>query len=199
MIQIDGVLTPAPNKWTDTSAHPWRRLFARFLDGVLIGTPIWLAIGIVFYAVDPIGAGSFFLLFEGPAGRAFDSILTLLVMLPIQVLFIGLIGTSPGKWVFGVRVQQPDGRPIGLARAFHRELRVWTIGYCLGLPILVLLAMWTSKRTLEEIGKTTWDLDGGHVVIHRSPGVRQSSLNGLGVMVGISATIGLEMLARMPA
>lgn len=55
----------------------------------------------------------------------------------------GLLGYSIGKRVLGLRVENPDGRPIGLVRAFVR-----TALLCLVIPALV---MTDDKRGVHDV------------------------------------------------
>ncbi|AXT84674.1 hypothetical protein C6I20_05355 [Aeromicrobium sp. A1-2] len=58
-------------------------------------------------------------------------------------LLVGLLGTTIGKRIFGMRVEGPDGRSIGLLRAAVR-----TALLCLVIPAIV---MTEDKRGLHEI------------------------------------------------
>jgi uncharacterized RDD family membrane protein YckC len=58
-------------------------------------------------------------------------------------LLTGLLGTTIGKRIFGLRVEGPDGRGIGLLRAMVR-----TALLCLVIPALV---MTDDKRGLHDL------------------------------------------------
>lgn len=72
---------------------------------------------------------------------------------PLGVFFVevslltGLLGTTIGKRIFGLRVEGPDGRPIGLARAALR-----TALLCLVIPAIV---MTDDRRGLHDIAATS--------------------------------------------
>lgn len=58
-------------------------------------------------------------------------------------LLTGLLGTTIGKRIFGLRVENPDGRAIGLPRALVR-----TALLCLVIPAVV---MNDERRGLHDI------------------------------------------------
>ena len=58
-------------------------------------------------------------------------------------LLTGLLGFTIGKRIFGLKVENPDGRPIGLPRAFVRSLLV-----CLVIPAIV---MTDDKRGIHDL------------------------------------------------
>ena len=58
-------------------------------------------------------------------------------------LLTGLLGFSIGKRILGLKVENRDGRPIGLVRAFVRSLLI-----CLVIPAIV---MTDDKRGLHDL------------------------------------------------
>ncbi|MCW2751225.1 MAG: hypothetical protein JWR83_2335 [Aeromicrobium sp.] len=58
-------------------------------------------------------------------------------------LLTGLLGVTIGKRIFGLRVEAPDGRPIGVLRAFVR-----TVLLALVIPALI---MNEDRRGLHDI------------------------------------------------
>ncbi len=124
------------NEWHTTPVHPWRRYFARLLDIVVFGTLAFGIIGIVFYAIAPSAADDLFSSLDGPGGRILDIILTTFVSTFFSAVFIGFIGTSIGKWVFGIKVTDHTGKTIGFKKAWERELKVWFRGLGIGIPLV---------------------------------------------------------------
>ena len=57
-------------------------------------------------------------------------------------ILTGLFGYSIGKRILGIKVENPDGRPIGLVRAFVR-----TALLCLVIPALVMTATSVASTT----------------------------------------------------
>lgn len=58
-------------------------------------------------------------------------------------LLTGLVGFSIGKRLLGMRIENPDGRPIGVPRALLRTLLL-----CLVLPAIV---MTDDKRGIHDL------------------------------------------------
>ncbi|MFC5679086.1 RDD family protein [Aeromicrobium endophyticum] len=58
-------------------------------------------------------------------------------------LLTGLVGCSIGKRLLGMRIENPDGRPIGVPRAILRTLLL-----CLVLPAIV---MTDDKRGIHDL------------------------------------------------
>mgnify|MGYP001189152481 FL=1 len=170
-----------PAMWSGPRIAPWRRFLARQVDLVVNGI-----VGINFvawglYGFVPLSAERFFGLFEMPYGRVLDALFGAFVAMPVNAVFIGLSGSTIGKAVFGVKVVDGAGNPIGIARAFRRELHVWIVGICLQLPILAYLTMIAAYRRLKDAGTTPWDAAQGLTVLHRPVGAAQRVLDVLGV------------------
>ena len=58
-------------------------------------------------------------------------------------ILTGLVGRSIGKRVLGMRIENPDGRPIGIPRALLR-----TVLLCIVLPAIV---MTDDKRGIHDL------------------------------------------------
>jgi uncharacterized RDD family membrane protein YckC len=69
-------------------------------------------------------------------------VITAFFVVEMSVL-TGLLGYSIGKRIFGLKVENPDGRPIGIPRALVRSLLI-----CLVIPALV---MTDDKRGLHDL------------------------------------------------
>lgn len=185
---------PAPaaapaHAWTDVAPHPWRRYFARSLDIALFGFVMMVVLGgiiglVAFEALEPFVA-----LLDGMAGRYLIApALMVTLSAPLIALSIGLTGGTPGKWLFGVRVANDEGRPIGVVAALVREVRVALVGLGLGLPIVSLVLAFQAQEQLTDRGATRWDEDGGHVVTHRRVNAWQIVL----MVVGGAALIAIR-------
>lgn len=187
----------AKGAWTDTKPHPWRRYFARTTDVLIVGSLSWWVFAIVFFIAAPKAAEAFFAIFDQPYGRLIDVVLTLMATVPATALMIGLTGVSIGKWLFGIKVVRPDGRPIGLVAAFGREMQVWLRGWGLGIPLVSLFTLISSFRILEDKGRSDWDMPSKRVLLHRPMNALQITLIVLTVPLIIAARIGLMALSRM--
>lgn len=173
--------------WVDETPHPWRRYFARALDNLVWGIAIMFAIGFGLALVDPEAAQQFISLFEGPGGRLIDIVLTLVLAMIPNAILIGLTGGTFGKWLFGICILDETDRPIGIMRAFHREIRVFVYGLGLGLPIVSLITNVIAYQKLKEDRATSWDQALKSRVVQRRNGVAQY----IGFTIGIILLIGL--------
>jgi uncharacterized RDD family membrane protein YckC len=83
----------------------------------------------------------------------------------IETLLIHHFGTTPGKWLLGLRVTNEDGSRPSLAEATRRSSRVLFIGIGMGwwLP-LSLICMLLAWFTAHRYGRPIWDQAGGHRV-----------------------------------
>src|SRR5260221_11407509 len=153
--------------WKELPASPWRRYFARMLDTTLNGVVGFAILGFGFYAFAPLSAEAFFGSLSGAANRTLDVFLTTLIAVQINAILIGLTGSTLGKVLFGVKVVDKHLKPIGLTKSFVRELRVWTSGMGLGIPLINLIMLVTSFNQLKKNGVTFWDSKGELIVLHR--------------------------------
>ncbi|PLR22239.1 RDD family protein [Caulobacter zeae] len=197
--ELDPPAAPPPIKgaWTDAKPHPWRRYLARMCDLTVVGSITWGLVGLIAYLVTPEAADRFFGSLDGPLGRISDILLTLAVVIPGTALMIGLTGLSIGKWLFGIKVVRPNGRPIGLGAAFKREVLVWVRGWGLGVPFVSLYTLIGSYRHLSDKGVSVWDEGEDRVVLHRPMNALQITLMVLGIPLLIAVRLGLVALDRM--
>lgn len=185
---------PAKGAWTDKEPHPWRRYLARMLDSLIIGSLSWMLVAIVFYIVAPEAADRFFLIFQGPAGRILDLMGTVAMTIPGTALMVGLTGLSVGKWVFGIKVVTPEGRPIGVPAAFTREVHIWGAGLGLGIPFISLVTLFLSFKSLADDGHSAWDPPRRRILLHRPMNALQITLMVLAIPLLILARVGLAAL-----
>ena len=127
---------------------PWQRFFARLLDGQIYRT-LWMLL---------LPALGFNMLKNSRGGMLFLELLTLGTMFLLEPLLLSRFGTTPGKWLFGLRVTSPDGRKL-------------TYGIRLNLPFFRLYRLYVSY-TDEQQGKALpWE-DGSEQTIRDHAGWR---------------------------
>ena len=179
-----------PPGWQDTKPHPWRRYFARQLDTTISGLIAEVVLIWGLSAVDP-EAGGHLVNILTTVGVYFQTMIIVALAVVPNALIVGLSGTSIGKWIFGIRVQRPDGRPIGVVRAVEREIRVLVGGLGLGIPLISLVTMITNCMGLVEKGSTGWDRDMRNVIPQRPNNVAQIVLSLLGFCAYAGILVGL--------
>lgn len=140
----------------------WLRWVARTVDEVLWFTLIWI-LGVLagnlnlwdYVFRNPI------LLF-GPA----------LLWIPVEAFLLSRTGTTPGKWMLGIRVTDDLGQNLAYWPALKRSGLVLVIGNGFGLPTFELLPMiqgvmsWILYR---RSGTTLWDRAAQSQLVHGKP------------------------------
>lgn len=182
-----------PAGWRDTEPHPWRRYFARRLDTVISGVIAEVALIWGSAAIDPEVGGRIVSILTG-ANLIFQTMIIVALAVIPNAVIIGLSGCSIGKWIFGIRVLKPNGKPIGLFRGLEREIRVLVMGLGLGIPGISLITMIGSMMGLGEKGSTAWDRDMKLVVAQRGNHFGQVALGVFGVALYVAILAGLALL-----
>jgi len=133
-----------------------RRFFARWFD-------IYLYVGIWWFAFWAAGRD-----IEALLLNPFVAVTQLVPWFVIEVILIHYFATTPGKWLFGIRILNADGTNLSLAQATRRSLRAYVVGIGLGIPYVLLFCMGLSAYTTNKIGVSVWDHLGGHRIVATS-------------------------------
>ena len=148
--------------------HPWRRLFARMVDICTAGTVLFLLLIFAFSATMPVQAAGFAKAVENPIVAY---IMLYLVWLLAEALLLSLFGTTPAKWLFGIRVEHPGGNLLSFSEALNRSFMVFVQGLGFGIPLVSLFTQFFAYRRLTKTGTTLWDTSVDAVVLHKKWGV----------------------------
>ncbi|MEY3233728.1 RDD family protein [Aquidulcibacter sp.] len=177
--------------WCDTSPHPWRRFFARSFD--LNMNTIVLILGWTFLmtAMSPDQPAFWTRLFVDREYTIPSALLTTAFSFLGNIPLMAYGGTTLGKWIFGIRIVQEDGRPIGLKKAIKRELAVFLRAYFLMIPIANLFTLAGAYETLTSEGKTSWDRDYALVAKHRPNSTIQTLVHTMTVILLVAGVIWL--------
>ena len=130
-------------------AHPWRRLFARTLDYDLYALPLELLCLLVF-RLNPSSSG----------GKLMSSVcifIAYLMMLFIEPALLHFFGTTPGKWIFGLRITQTDGTHLSYEDGLQRTWNVIRYGEGFGVPIYTLYRNWKCYKLCITDELCPWD------------------------------------------
>ena len=134
--------------------RPWQRLAARLFDYAIWG--LVLALLLSELQGRRLGARSTSAYLLGHPLIA--PIVITGTWIPIEALLIASIGTTPGKWLFGVYLQFSISDAYArrdtqaqLERALRRAFRVWWEGMAFGFPLLapILIAVGYEKLDAE--------------------------------------------------
>jgi uncharacterized RDD family membrane protein YckC len=132
----------------DRPPFPWRRLAARLVDvGVMRSV-----LGGIALAAGWLTPGSF--LFPSNA-----VILAFFVGWSlVEAAMLTYWGTTPGKWLFGLRVAREDGRNPVFHQSLVRAFQGWLFGWALGLFPFVLITGILWLVVYRRHGRAWWDL-----------------------------------------
>jgi uncharacterized RDD family membrane protein YckC len=177
VIGVSQPVTQDQQKEVVPQIRPWVRFFARIIDiwltqFLLLGILVFL--GITLVILDPRSGQAFINAFSNidpTLDMIFTFMVSLLVLALIEPFFLSNFGYTPGKWLLQTRVVNPDGTNLTFSQAMNRSLSVYIRGFLLGIPFFSLITLLIESSKLEKEGKTTWDRNGGHVILHNRIGV----------------------------
>ncbi|HEY0334325.1 MAG TPA: RDD family protein [Stenotrophomonas sp.] len=145
----------------ETSTRPWRRYFAKTIDLWVLGLPPSLFAVLVIAVAAPGSADGFVHALDNP-------IISMLLMmgtwLLAEGLLLSLLGTTPGRLLFGIRVRDASGQRLSTGSAYHRALLVLVQGMGLCVPIVTLVTKFLAHNRLTSSGNTLWDAKVGSTV-----------------------------------
>lgn len=153
--------------------YPWRRFWARWLDwsvcGFFIVTPILFVIDFV----TTLGLGDsllevsahfnkmegFYTFVNNPV---IFSISTVLIWMPFEAALMSTIGTTLGKFLFGIKVLQSNGESkFKFKEALGRSVGASGYGAAFGFPLVNLAFFYSAYKNLRENKQTSWDQKRG--------------------------------------
>lgn len=129
--------------------YPWRRFFARGLDFSLYQL-LFEAILYLLLGLHPLRA---------PAKTFVPLFGALALMALLEPLLLHFFGTTPGKALFGLRVEADDGGRLSLPAARARTRGVLFSGEGLYLPVVSLWRNWRCYRAYTQGEPLSWEYD----------------------------------------
>ncbi|MDR2366284.1 MAG: RDD family protein, partial [Zoogloeaceae bacterium] len=141
----------APPPISGGQHHPWRRYFARMVDLSTTGLLLLFLLMVAAFATMPEQAERLAKALDNPiiAGAVLC-----LVWLPVDAAFLSLFGSTPAKWLFGIRVTYPGGGLLSFSEALKRACLVWIQGLGFGIPLVVIFTHLFAYRRLAKTGTT---------------------------------------------
>jgi len=132
--------------------HIARRFWARWMDLNFYSALWWLG---MYLGGRDIGSA---------IGNLWLFISMLLPWFAIEAWLIHRFGTTPGKWLMGLKVSNEDGSLLALKQSVWRALRVMITGIGFGWGLLAILCQTMSWFTTRRLGKPIWDQMGKHKI-----------------------------------
>jgi uncharacterized RDD family membrane protein YckC len=185
------VAPPAPQVVADeptatgpvrAAAHPLRRFWARWFDLYLFAGVWWFALWAAGLDIGAALANPWLVLFQYVPWFVIESIL------------LQRFGTTPGKWLLGLKLVNDDGSAPSFAATSRRSARVLFLGIGLGWGVLALICQLLAFFTTKRLGRPLWDHAGGHRL-------KTSPLRPLRIVVyafGLFAALQLQMSVVAP-
>lgn len=127
---------------------PFRRFFARDLDITL-----WAAAFLLFCQL----VLRVNILSGHPALEIFRWFVPLTLMLLTEPLMLHFFCTTPGKFLFGLKITRGDGSPLSLKEAFTRTWSVAIFGVGLYIPVVSFIVMCVAWHRLRRGDTLSWD------------------------------------------
>lgn len=114
----------------------------------------------------------------------------------VESFFLWGLGTTPGKWLFSIKIRDEKGDKLSFHAALVRSFRVWFRGLALNIPIVYLITAGIAYDRLKKRGITSWDQDGRIKVIHEKIGAIKIILIILFVIMVIIAGVLLKFMEQ---
>ena len=159
--------------------HPWIRYFARMLDLGIYGT-LWALVEklvLRWYIGNSLGE------------NLINIVFTMALMLALEPVLLSVWGTTPGKWLFGLRLRTQEGETVAYRDALSRTVGLLKWGMGFDIPIYSLVCRYRSYKKCRAGETPAWDEELSYTVKTYKPwrawayvGV-QLALVALGVMV----------------
>jgi len=142
--------------------RPWVRYFARSIDVFIASIVLGVAAGLVMPEI-----------LELP--DAFLGMISFFSWIFMEASLLSLWGTTPGKWILRTELRSASGR-LTYSQALKRSVLVWFAGLGMGIPVVSIITLAVSYRTLVRDGTTLWDRREGFTVTHGKIGALRVAL-----------------------
>lgn len=126
--------------------HPFKRYFARYLDGQLVSLTVQIILFVLLR-----------LRFQSDFPDKLITYACYFLCVPLNALWLHRTGTTPGKWVLGLSVESCNGGHLSWGEALQREWDVLRYGYGFHIPIWSLWRLYKSWKEDQENGRNYWD------------------------------------------
>ncbi len=163
--QLEDELPPAPvsSPEPDSRMKPgiFRRMCARAFDHTLYAI-IWELLLLYCFKFIPVIYSSIALRQRSLADALMTVLDTLALMgliMLFEPLFLHLFGTTPGKWILGIRVTDDSGKKLTYREAAWRSWILLLYGFALFIPILQVVRAVKSWQAARSGDEPEWEWD----------------------------------------
>ncbi len=142
--------------------RPFARFWARSFDYLLVSAVAWQfcevpALPENLTPMDLLKNDGSFINQDAMIAMAKIHYAALLIWHLLEGVLLHFLGTTPGKWLLGVRVRTLEGDALPLNRSLGRPFLVWGVGFGLGLFPFYLVGLGAGLYLLLIRGTTLWD------------------------------------------
>ena len=181
--QTGVTLTPPAADSLPVVRHPWRRYLARLLDHslcvLLLNAALVLTLRFTFG--------------DGALNTLIQSYLAWGVQFLLEPLLLATWGTTPGKWIFGLKVRNAHGGKLTFREAAARLSALFGYGEGWSLPGYQLYRNYKSYRACDDGEVLPWD-EGLSYTIRDESGLRGLAWAGaVALNVALSLLLALQM------
>ena len=127
---------------------PWRRFFARSLD-FAVYSMLW---NVFLALVMNINISN-----RSRIGSVLNDIVVLIILFLLEPVLLSLFGTTPGKWILGIRVTDNEGQLLTYSDARSRTKSVLLHGMGLRIPFYSLYRLWKSYKANNDGETLDWE------------------------------------------
>lgn len=176
-------LTPPAADSLPVVRHPWRRYLARLLDHslcvLLLNAALVLTLRFTFG--------------DGALNTLIQSYLAWGVQFLLEPLLLATWGTTPGKWIFGLKVRNAHGGKLTFREAAARLTALFGYGEGWSLPGYQLYRNYKCFRACDDGEVLPWD-EGLSYTIRDESGLRGLAWAGaVALNVALSLLLALQM------
>lgn len=166
---------------------PWRRAFARCLDlGICVF--IWCVVLELVFREQ--------ILYRNFLLRYLDTCISLALLLVLEPLCLHFFGTTPGKWILGIRVTGADGGRLSYTDALWRTWGAIRWGMGFNLPVWGLIRQYFSYRDTKRGEPLDWEEGSNLLLRGKAPGRTVAYIAAYVVLIFALSLVGLR--SQMP-
>lgn len=173
---------------TKKEVYPWRRFFARSFDLSVYGI-LWHSMKVLLLHWS--GTLNFWMTIR-------DSYIIFLLMIFLEPLFLSVMGSTPGKKIWGISLKREDGKRLSYKEGLRRTFLVFWKGYGLGIPIYVWIRLYRCRNASKDGKLLYWEEEeDGVLALQDKKGIRVLGYVVLTIILyGLAFLVGLQ--GQMP-